>query len=758
MSSLTAELAKVLSTVERPGDFFASGTVELPAPRLEVEGVGPVALPLLPVQAEQLVAVADRAPYGRGADTLVDTYVRRTWQIGADRVRIGGKHWARTLETVLGRVASSLGVSGPIAAELYKLLIYDEGSFFLSHRDTEKAAGMFATLVVVLPSISTGGELVVRHKGREVRLSLRCDDPSEAAFAAFYADCVHEVLPVTSGCRLALVYNVLHKGEGRRPSPPSYEREQEQILALLRAWIAGKRSADDDAPEKLIVLLEHAYTPAELGFDKLKGADGAVAGVLAAASAEAGCELHLALLSIEESGSAEYTGNYGSRRGRSRDEPELEVGEVIERYEYLSEWRRPDGHPATLGSFPIDEGELCPPDAIEEMEPDEEHFHEATGNEGASFERTYSRAALVLWPADRKLAVLNQAGLPVTLPYLEGLTARWVAEGEDQTSALWQEAHELAGRMVSTWPPRQWGSDAKEPTEAGRMLGLLTRLADPDCIEALAAAMIAGGHHAAGDNEALVVALRLFSPERAAALLQRHVTRTGANSLGACGDLLARAAAAFPDRSAVLGPALAALLDALPGDPSRPPPRDPWRRGPGVSAAFVVDVFRAVAGIDGTLAERAADHMLAWPKSFDLDATLIPALREMVKSPAIMRCDGVQRLRAACIEHLRSRVGEPLQAPKDWRRASKVGCQCPDCGELSRFLADPSRPTWTLKAAQFARLHVEGTIKDARCDVDVRTERKGSPHGLVCTKNRASFDRRAEQRKRDLADLERFDA
>ena len=83
---------------------------------------------------------------------------------------------------------------------------------------------MFATLVVVLPSISTGGELVVRHKGREVRLSLRCDDPSEAAFAAFYADCVHEVLPVTSGCRLALVYNVLHKGEGRRPSPPSYER------------------------------------------------------------------------------------------------------------------------------------------------------------------------------------------------------------------------------------------------------------------------------------------------------------------------------------------------------------------------------------------------------------------------------------------------------------------------------------------------------------------------------------------------------
>jgi hypothetical protein len=66
---------------------------------LEIDGVGVVALPLLPIQAEQLVDVAEWAPYGRGADILVDMEVRRTWQIGADRVRIGSKHWARTLET-----------------------------------------------------------------------------------------------------------------------------------------------------------------------------------------------------------------------------------------------------------------------------------------------------------------------------------------------------------------------------------------------------------------------------------------------------------------------------------------------------------------------------------------------------------------------------------------------------------------------------------------------------------------------------------
>ena len=95
MSSLAAELASLLGTVRRPGDFFAAGTAELLAPSLAIEGVGPVALPLLPEQAERIVGVAEAAPYGRGEETVVDPAVRRCWQIGPDRVRLGGRHWAR---------------------------------------------------------------------------------------------------------------------------------------------------------------------------------------------------------------------------------------------------------------------------------------------------------------------------------------------------------------------------------------------------------------------------------------------------------------------------------------------------------------------------------------------------------------------------------------------------------------------------------------------------------------------------------------
>jgi hypothetical protein len=79
-----------------------------------------------------------------------------------------------------------------------------------------------------------------------------------------------------------------------------------------------------------------------------------VAGVLVAAVPQAGCDLHLALLSIEESGSAEYTENYGSRRGRWSEEDEFEAGEVDDRHAVLSEWRRPDGSSSVLGELPIE--------------------------------------------------------------------------------------------------------------------------------------------------------------------------------------------------------------------------------------------------------------------------------------------------------------------------------------------------------------------------------------------------------------------
>jgi hypothetical protein len=109
--SITEELAKILALVDRPGDFYAVGRTELLVPRIEVEGVGLIALPLLAAQAKRLIKVATRAPYGHGAETVVDTKVRRTWQIEASRITIGGKHWAQTLAGIVARAVEGLGVT-----------------------------------------------------------------------------------------------------------------------------------------------------------------------------------------------------------------------------------------------------------------------------------------------------------------------------------------------------------------------------------------------------------------------------------------------------------------------------------------------------------------------------------------------------------------------------------------------------------------------------------------------------------------------
>ena len=193
------------------------------------------------------------------------------------------------------------------------------------------------------------------------------------------------------------------------------------------------------------------------------------------------------------------------------------------------------------------------------------------------------------------------------------------------------------------------------------------------------------------------------------------------------------------------------MIAELPGDPARPAPA--WPRRPNVPPGFVADLLTALAAIDEAQAASAVDHMAAWPNAYGFDAVLIPDMLRLAKDGAAQDSAAVQRLRNACLAHLRGRTAEPLEPPKDWRRNSEVGCKCTHCTALSRFLADPERPTWTLKAAQHARSHVESTIRTAGCDVTTTTERRGSPHGLVCTKNQASYERRVKQRKQDLADI-----
>jgi hypothetical protein len=171
-----------------------------------------------------------------------------------------------------------------------------------------------------------------------------------------------------------------------------------------------------------------------------------------------------------------------------------------------------------------------------------------------------------------------------------------------------------------------------------------------------------------------------------------------------------------------------------------------------IDADFVADLLAGLGQIDPELADQALTQILKRHRAYDLDAVLVPAVRDKLRAPETTEQPVVVRLRAACLAHLRARIALPLAPPPDWQRSSTVGCRCQHCIDLSRFLADPTQQTWTLRAAAPDRSHVESTILNAKCDLDTKTEQRGRPYSLICTKNQASYKLKVKQRTQDLKD------
>jgi len=98
-------------------------------------------------------------------------------------------------------------------------------SFFKAHKDTPRGTDMLGSLVIVYPTPHKGGELVLRHKDREWTFdadSLISSQPfPSVAYVAFYSDIEHEVLKVSSGCRVTLTYNLYLVGPTPSEQVPS---------------------------------------------------------------------------------------------------------------------------------------------------------------------------------------------------------------------------------------------------------------------------------------------------------------------------------------------------------------------------------------------------------------------------------------------------------------------------------------------------------------------------------------------------------
>ncbi|MBK7636047.1 MAG: hypothetical protein IPJ13_18550 [Saprospiraceae bacterium] len=268
---------------------------------MSIHGLGELAYPINELQARALISIAHKAPFGKGHDTILDPSVRSAWEIDASQLKFEGQDWPELMDSILKNVQNNLGIEDyTIEAQIYKLLIYEKGDFFLTHKDSEKEKGMFGTLIVALPSNHKGAELLVRFEGVEKSIDFsHYSSQGKIVFGAFYADCDHEVKPLLEGYRVVLVYNLIQKSSGKDIAVQSYKKHVE----CLKACLTKAESQISDSNRPMVVLLNHQYTPENFIQEQLKLNDRAKAIALLQAAKEAGVYANLCLVTATKEGS-----------------------------------------------------------------------------------------------------------------------------------------------------------------------------------------------------------------------------------------------------------------------------------------------------------------------------------------------------------------------------------------------------------------------------------------------------------------------
>ena len=778
------QLEHLLRSVDRPGEHCVGGRLYTPLPRVAVKGAGELSFPIPGAQIRSLIAAAERAPYGKGTETVVDPSVRDCWQIDATQVRLTGRAWPRSFQKVMDLVAAGLGLPAErLGADLYKLLVYRRGGFFAEHRDTEKVPGMVATLSLSLPVPGAGGELVVRHGGRKEVFDLNAAEPSELSYAAFYADCLHEVRPLADGHRVTLVFNLFLDSTGDAPGAPDYSDLAAPVAECLARW------RDEGVTDKVVWLLDHEYSEGGLSFGTLKNTDAAVAQVLGAAADRADCELHAAVLRIEESGSPVY--EPPSRRWgwdwewddyEEEDGSDTEMDEVHERWEALDGWAARDGSHPSFGQIPLNALELLPRGGLDDAEPDGQRLQGSTGNEGPTLEFMYRLAALVVWPSEKTVDIVAEGGIDQAVSWVGTQCAAAGGAGCGGT----RRTAGLLGKLTELWPV---GEDAWQPQNRGAMLRLLHETGEGE-VAADFLHRVVMAKYDGDENEALAAVLPVIGPEEAAAFLPLFVEEHLPRWFGDVIEVLVLSASecaggggadggANPALDAawrkVLRAAVAAALSGLaaalrteserrhgePGEDDGWPLRirqvsadtgraahDRWI-GPASVCGLLVLAHRL--GLDDETAAATGaigDH----PDIVTPDRMLPTALELMYQHgrPAGTTAYGVLWRQAA--DFLLERSSTVPAEPADWTIVAEadIACDCELCAKLRAFCRDPVKRLERFKVRKDLRKHLHQVIDRHRLDLDHVTERSGSPYTLVCTKNRASHKRRLEEYADDL--------
>lgn len=395
MNDIKTELLAILSELKGSGKFATTGKEGFIIPGIEIDEIGEVSFPLNEKQAKEIIRIAHKAPFGMGSSTIIDESVRKTWEIDAGNFRISNPSWTKLLDRIIKKTKENLGLEDyHIEANTYKLLVYEEGGFFLPHKDSEKEKGMFGTLIISLPSIHKGGELIIEF-GNE-REIVCFENKYDINFTAFYADCDHEIKPLLSGYRMCIVYNLIQHKTGKIIQPPSIYKDAEKLSQLF----TQKDVKNEFMPH--IILLSHQYTPENFSKNDLKLDDRIKAEALILAAEKAGFYSKMCLVTSFLEGTPKddtYDYHYRSRYDDDDDDDdfdtEAEIDEVFNEELNIEHWAE-DNLPQ-FDQIEFEEEDLITSFPLNENEPIIKQSTGYMGNYGPDVMYWYHYGAVMIW-------------------------------------------------------------------------------------------------------------------------------------------------------------------------------------------------------------------------------------------------------------------------------------------------------------------------------------------------------------------------
>lgn len=126
----------------------------------------------------------------------------------------------------------------------------------------------------MLPSEHDGGDVIVHCGNQKLRLPNSDSGEFSFTYGAWYTDVGHDIQPVTTGCSLVLMYDLIHHNAEMGEIRPStvLEDNRSTIESALEA-LKEYTEAEQEEPQQLIYLFECEYASLDRGLRSLAGKD-----------------------------------------------------------------------------------------------------------------------------------------------------------------------------------------------------------------------------------------------------------------------------------------------------------------------------------------------------------------------------------------------------------------------------------------------------------------------------------------------------